>query len=278
MSGTLNTAAVKEPSFARRVSARVLRALSATLLKAAHRLEAPERGDEGAARASPGQPVGVRFTADRVFWGFMWKDLYFSRRIIMAGFLTAAAGLGVQRAGAGFLASILLFCAVAAPAAFLSIFLIYAERQERSHLFDLSLPISPRGYLLGKVLAVTAAFGMIWLTLIVGIGLLIALSPGGTAYLPYLMVVWLFVLAEYSVLLWILVASRSVGAMILGTIFFNTSPGIFFYYIGRAVDPTQGGVPGWSPYALRVVASELAVAAVFFALTLWCVARQRDCL
>jgi len=211
-----------------------------------------------------------------VFWGLVRKDLYFSRLVMVGAFLTAAIGLGAQMLGGSFAAAILLFCAGAAPAAFLCIFLISAERQERSHLFALSLPISPSRYLLAKVLAVTTAFAVPWALLGLGICLLLAISPASAGLLPYFTVVWLFVLDQYCALLSVMVASQSAAVVTAAMVMFNVSPSLFFYYIARWANPEPSAVVVWTAYELRIVTIELGVAAACFALTLWCVLRQRD--
>jgi len=281
MSGALNrSVAVKEASAGRRVLARALLTLAAALRKTARRLDAAG----GAAAGLPPEIVGIssgqtraaRFTSDPVFWALVRKDVYASRVIILGAFVTAGAALALQKIGGDLAAAVLLYCAGAAPPVFLCLMLISGERQERSHLFALSLPISPARYLLAKVVAVTAAFAVPWGLLGAGIGVLLMISPAGVNGVPFVTVVWLFVLDLYCGLLWVVVASRSAALVTTAMVLINVSPSLYFNYIARWTNPPPGAVVLWSPYALRVVTIETVLAAVCFAFTLWCVFRQKD--
>lgn len=284
MSGALNkTVTLKETHAGRRRLARALLTLAAALRKAARRLDAAGVAEAGLAAAGvapepvlSGQPRRARSTADPVFWGLVRKDLYASRLIIVAAFVTAALGVGIQKAGGEVAAYILLYCAGAAPAAFLCLMLISGERQERSHLFALSLPISPARYLLAKLVAVTTAFAIPWVLLLgAALGLLL-MTPLGAGIVPYVIVVWLFVLDLFCGLLAVVAASRSAGLVTTAMILFNVSPSLFFNYVARWTDPQSRTVMAWNAYALWAVAIELTIAVACFVLTLWCVRRQKD--
>jgi hypothetical protein len=213
-----------------------------------------------------------------VFWGFLLKDLYFSRVLIAAAFITAAIALALFKlAGAYFAAFIVMFCAGSAPAAFLCLGLIFGERQERAHLFSLSLPISPARYMLAKVLAITCAFVGTWLLLGGGTALLLEGMPLGAGLLPYSVATWLFVLDQFCLLLAVGAASQSGAVMVGAMLFYNISPAFFFYYMGaNEITAAPGAIAVWTPQVQRVITSELAIVAALLALTLWCVFRQKD--
>jgi hypothetical protein len=273
-----------EPFSPRLLLARALLAASIGLRNAARRLGAGGNADAQPAPAGGARPFGLGqlpgalFTRGAVFRGFLLKDLYFSLPLIVGAFLTAALALGLLKlAGAYFAAFIVMFCAGSAPAAFLVLFLIHGERQERSHLFALSLPISPARYMFVKVLAVTMAYAVPWVVLGAGVELLLLRTPLGSGLLPYSTITWLFVLDQYFMLLAVTVISPTVGTVIAAMILFNISPTFFFYYLStNLITATPGAVAVWSPNVLRVIAGELTAAAVFLALTLWGVMRQRD--
>jgi ABC-2 type transport system permease protein len=285
MSGSMPKAlAFKERHGTRPVIARGLLFMSVALRQAARRLHTG--GDRGTGhppappsaahslREGDGPHRGGRRNA--VFWAFLRKDLYFSFPLIAGAFAAGGVALGLLKLGATFAAGFILFCAAAAPAPFLCMFLIAGERQERSHLFALSLPISPVRYMLAKVLAVSIAYAVAWLGLGAGTVLWLASAPLGAGLLPYLTVVWLFVLDQYCGMLAVFVARQSVATSIAAMIVFNTSPALFFNYVAHDVPAGPGAVAVWSPYALQLVTIELAVAAAFFAMTLWAVSRHRE--
>jgi hypothetical protein len=213
-----------------------------------------------------------------VFRGFLLKDLYFSLPLIVGAFLTAALALALLKlANAYFASFIVMFCAGAAPAAFLCLLLIHGERQERSHLFALSLPISPARYMLTKVLAVTIAYAVPWVVLGAGVELLLLRMPMGSGLVPYSTITWLFVLDQYFMLLVVSVIRPTAATVTAAMILFNTSPSLFFYYLStNRITPTPGTVAVWSPDVLKVISIELVAAAVFLALTLWGASRHRD--
>jgi ABC-2 type transport system permease protein len=215
-----------------------------------------------------------------VLRSFVLKDLYFSRWIVAASFVVALLAYGLAAVGGTFAAFILLFCAGAAPATFLCLFLISGERKERSHLFALSLPISPERYLLAKVLALSSAYILPWAALGLITLLLAFVLPHHMGIVPYATLTWLFVLDQYAMMLAVTVSSRSEAAAVVAMIVFNISPAFFFYYMSRVasiggVNPTAA-VAVWSPVAMIITAIEILVALLLFAVVFWSVFHQKD--
>ena len=215
-----------------------------------------------------------------VLKSFVLKDLYFSRWIVAASFVVALLAYGLAAGGGTFAAFILLFCAGAAPATFLCLFLISGERKERSHLFALSLPISPAHYLLAKVLALSAAYALQWT--VVGLVTLVFgfILPHHMGIAPYAAITWLFILDQYAMMLAVTVSSRSEGAAVAAMIVFNISPAFFFYYMARI--PSIGGanplapVAVWSPAVITAGGIEIVVALLLIAVVFWSVFHQQD--
>lgn len=266
----------RELRVARLHIARALLAASIWLRNIARRLGAEGHVDPRSLAQVPARDAvaaHLQPTTGAVFRGFLVKDLLLSWPLIAMGFLIAGLALVLVLGGAYFAAFIAMFCAGAVPAAFLCMVLVFGERQERSHLFMLSLPISPARYLLAKVSALTIAYAVPWVVLGGAAVVLLARVPSGPGLLPYALIAWLFVLDQYCMLLAAAIVSQS--AAMVAMIAFNVLPSFFFYYIGNPV-MKPGAVAVWSPYALRVIAIELAIAAALFAMTLWCASRPRD--
>jgi ABC-2 type transport system permease protein len=267
----------------RLVLARALLGASIGLRNLARRLEGRTPGAGSAARAPAGVAIPAAVAAacptrNAVFLAFLLRDLYFSRACIVMAFITAAAALALDKlAGAHFAAFIAMYCAGSAPAAFLCLLLVFGERQERSHLFALSLPISPARYLLAKVLAVSIAFLGTWLLLGAATALLLASMPLGAGLLPYSTATWLFVLDLFCMLLAITAASQSVGVVVAANVAYNIAPAFFFYYIGTiSITAQPAAVAVWSPQARWLITAEMAAVVMLFALTFWSVLRPRD--
>src|SRR5690242_21946435 len=83
---------------------------------------------------------------------------------MIGALLTAAIALAIANIGplGAYTAMIFLISAGAAPAVFICMFIVIAERKEKTNLFCLSLPISGRQYALAKIVAASVAFLVPW--------------------------------------------------------------------------------------------------------------------
>ena len=90
-----------------------------------------------------------------IVWRLIAKDLYLYRWLIAGTLLVGLASIFVSNAGGAFrtIAFILVVTCIVALGVFLGIFCVLTERQTRSVLFVLSLPVSPMQYTMAKVAA-----------------------------------------------------------------------------------------------------------------------------
>lgn len=212
---------------------------------------------------------------------FIRKDIRASRWTMIGALLTAAVALAVANAGAlgAYTAMILLISAGAAPAVFLAMFLVMAERKENVHLFCLSLPISGRQYLLAKIAAAATAFLVPWALIAAVIGVLLTVVPGPTGLAPFGCMLWTFALDLFALMIAITMVGNSDALNVAGIIFFNTSFGFYFFIFMRIPaigDHTKDAHAFWAPVVWQIIGAQLLIAAALVAFTLWRLSKRRD--
>ncbi|MBD8527413.1 ABC-2 transporter permease [Pseudoxanthomonas sp. CAU 1598] len=211
------------------------------------------------------------------------KDLRFYRSWIVATVLVGVVALwlsGSSEAGGGPSFGFILFMtAVIAFGVLLSMLGIYKERQDRSHLFVLSLPITPAQYMTAKVWAATIAFLVPWVVLtgFVLLSTLLTARPDGG--LPFFVALMLFFLLNFFVLLAIVVVSLSevwsIAAILLTNL--TVTPMLsWLYRLTEQAQRAQAADAWWSADVLAVMAAELLLAAIALGLALTLPSRRRD--
>jgi ABC-type transport system involved in multi-copper enzyme maturation permease subunit len=162
----------------------------------------------------------------------------------------------------------------------LAIYGVMNERKEQSLLFVLSLPLSIGEYVRAKLLGLLLSFLVVWLVAsgaAVAMVLIVPAVPDGL--LPYLLLLCLFLLANFAVVLSGALQARS-EAMVSATIIItNMGVSIFMFTVGAMPALKQhmfGPVPVWNHTFFTVLACELVVLIVALALPLATAARRRD--
>ena len=212
---------------------------------------------------------------------FILKDLYASRWTMIGALAVAAIALAIAHTGplGAYTAMIFLISAGAAPAVFVCMFLVMAERKEKTHLFCLSLPISGRQYALAKMAAAAAAFMIPWALIAAVIGVLVAVLPVPTGFAPFGCMLWTFALDLFALLVAITMVGNSDGLNVAGIVFFNTSFGFYFFIFMRIPAIGQHTADAhalWSPVVFQVIGAELLIAAALLAFTVWRLSKRRD--
>ena len=212
---------------------------------------------------------------------FILKDVYVSRWTMVGALLTAAVALAIAKTGdlGAYTAMIFLIIAGAAPAVFLCMFLVMAERKEKVHLFCLSLPISGRQYLLAKVAAAATTFLIPWALIAAVIAVLVTVLPVSSGFVPLGCMLWTFALDLFALMVAITMVGNSDALNVVGIIFFNTSFGFYFFIFGRipVIAHHNGDAHAlWSPIVFQVIGAQLLIAAALLAFTVWRLTKQRD--
>jgi len=214
------------------------------------------------------------------------KDLYLYRWMMIAALLAGAASLLVSNFSRGDglssgmnLGMLVFITTVITFGIFVAMTGILKERQDKSHLFVLSLPVSAAQYSAAKVCAALIAFLGPWLLLTGGVVLATAATGGPGGGIPFFVVMMMFFLVIFCVLLCIVAATMSEAWAIGGILITNLSVTLFFFTVGQHPGVTgRAGqaVATWSPAILTLLAVEIVVILLSLALAIYLPSRKRD--
>lgn len=214
------------------------------------------------------------------------KDLYLFRWLILGtlfagvGSLALSSFVGGDGETSGPNVGILLFMTtMIAFGIFLAMYGILKERQDKTQLFVLSLPVSAAQYSNAKVWAALVAFLVPWSALTAGVVALTALSGEPEGGMPFFVVMMTFFLVNFCLLLALVVISKSELVAIAGILITNVSVTLFLVQVGRlpgVAEHRQGAVAVWSPTILAVLGVELAVILLSLALAFYLPSRKKD--
>ena len=222
------------------------------------------------------RPVLVRLIA---------KDLHLHRGLI-AGTLAAAVatlaltGRGGASEGGGLDLGFLLYLTTLITFGILVPMLgILKERQDRSRLFVLSLPISPAGYVVSKVASALAVFLVPWLALTGGVVALTLATDRPDGALPFFVALMGFLFGNFATLTALVATAKSELWAIAGILVTNVSVTPFLIHLGKlpgVAGRTGDAVATWSPEILKLLAVEGAWILAALALAVWLPTRRRD--
>jgi ABC-2 type transport system permease protein len=207
------------------------------------------------------------------------KDLHLFRWLILGAVVAGVASLALStvvpgdNVTTGLNLGILLFITtIITFGIFIAMVGILKERQDRSRLFVLSLPVSPAHYAVAKVSAALVAFLGPWLVLTGGV-VLLNLLGGDPGKVPAFVVMMTFFLANYCVLVAVVAITLSEVWAIAGILVTNTAVPVFLAWLGGL---PQAAATAWSPAILSILAVLVGVILLSLALALTLPARQRD--
>ena len=208
------------------------------------------------------------------------KDLYLYRWLIVGTLLAGLASVFLSGAdGApGQVGQILLVTSIIVLGVFLAIHGFLSERQTRSLLFVLSLPISPLQYTAAKVTACLIAFLIPWTVIFATIvGLTLAFDPPADGALPFTVAMMGLFLANFCILVAIGVITGSETWAIIGIIATNTSVPVLLSTVVPAItEQISGPVAIWSPAILVMLGIEVAVIVLSLGLAFHVQSRRND--
>lgn len=200
------------------------------------------------------------------------KDLYLQRRLIALAFIGGAASLVITgtlgRAGAGF-GMVFYLTTIIAYGIVLVMHAVTLERNQKSLVFALSLPISPAEYLQAKMLAMLLAFLGPWALLTIATIVLVAVTPMPDGMMTWMAMISVLMLTNFCIVLAITLISRSDGLITLVIILTNASVSLLFILmslIPSLADLSTKDVRVWPPEALEIMGVELLLALIAVAL------------
>jgi len=213
------------------------------------------------------------------------KDLYLYRWLmvlaVVAGFLSFVVSRfsSGDHVTTGMNAGILLFITTVIAFGISIPMLVLKERQDKSQLFVLSLPVSPAQYSIAKVGAAVVAFLLPWLTLTGAVVLITVLSDRPDGGLPFFVLMMTFFFTNFCLLMALTVITMSEMWVVAGILVTNISVPLFLSKVaghpgiaGRSRD----AVAVWSPAFFTILAIELALILASLALAFYIPARNRD--
>ena len=210
------------------------------------------------------------------------KELHVNRLLIAIG---AAAGIVSPLVAAlgktGFnIGALTWLSSIIGMGVILSLYGIMNERKEHSLEFIMSLPLSVADYVRAKMIGLALCFFITWsVSMVAALVLVFAREsiPDGIAV--YLVLLGVFMLANFGVVLCGTMFARNEGTTTLLIIVTNMGVTLFMFIVA----PMPGirefmwvAAPVWNSTFWAVLACELAVLVIAFTLPLLVVARRRD--
>lgn len=212
------------------------------------------------------------------------KELYVHRWLMLGTALaTMLAALACAFGRAAFhVGSIAWITAVIACGVMLAIYGVAQERKEHSLQFVLSLPVSARQHVFAKMCGLLLAFALPWLVATASAVILVLAAPGvANGFLPFVVVLCGFLLANFSVLLCGVLHARSEPVMVALVVITNMGFSVYMFLVGALPgirDHSEGPVPVWNATVLNLLWIDFIVLAAALTLPLLTAARRRDLL
>ena len=155
--------------------------------------------------------------------------------------------------------------------------LVMAERKEQTQPFVMSLPVTPMDVFWGKLLANLVIYLVPFLLVSGGLLALVLTTPRPDGTVPWLVVVALFMLANFCVSLCVVIAVDSEGWNVFAMLALMTLIGPFLYWVTWMPgirEHLQGDAIVWSPQVLALIGGELAVIGIGILIAAWVHARK----
>jgi ABC-2 type transport system permease protein len=154
------------------------------------------------------------------------------------------------------------------------------ERKEQSLQFVLSLPLSIAEYVRAKLIGLLLSFLVTWIVASgAAITMVLVVSRVPDGLVPYVVLLCLFMLANFSVVLAGTLYARSEAMTTAVIIVTNMAVSVFMFTVGALPGLKQhmmGPTPVWNDTFFTILAVELLVFVVALALPLATAARRRD--
>jgi hypothetical protein len=213
------------------------------------------------------------------------KDLYLSRRPLFAYF---AAGIASSAIGVvpqptfAFVGFILIMTVAIGSGMHLLGELLLSERNDQTRAFILSMPVSLLDYSVAKIAVVLTTFLIPWSTMFACSIVLTAVLPWGhVGAIPMLVVVFLELLAAYTVQLVTAVISESMGWTVCVMVACNVFLNLFLMKLFQAPEieaMSKSDSLIFSPLILQIMYIELGIIVAALAIALAVQTRKRDLL
>lgn len=180
------------------------------------------------------------------------KDLYMTRHFILGSVLGSIISLVIATMGRNsfYLGGLLFLTNMIALGIFVGMYCVAKERENRSWLFVLSLPISYAQYSLAKMTSSLAIYLISWgLSLLAGVVIIIFDDSLPLGLIPALIVLMGFLLQNFVLFLSVVLSVKSEAWLIAAIIVTNTSVTIFIQFLfglSSVANNMEGEAVVWS--------------------------------
>jgi len=210
------------------------------------------------------------------------KEIYVNRWFIAGGSLSGVASILVAMLGKGGfnIGALTWLTTIIATGVMMALYGIMTERKEHALQFVLSLPVSISGYVRAKMLGLTASFLVVW-TISCAAALLLVFASDGVpdGLAPYLVLLCVFMLANFMVVLCGALQARTEALTSAVIIVTNMGVSIFMFTVGPLPGIQKSmwaAAPVWNSTFWTVLGCEMAVLVLAFTLPFFLAARRRD--
>jgi ABC-2 type transport system permease protein len=213
------------------------------------------------------------------------KDLYLSRRPLFAYFTAAivcSAINVVPQPTFAFVGFVLIMTVAIGSGMHLLGELLLSERNDQTRAFILSLPVSLLDYSVAKIAVVLTTFLIPWSTMFACSIVLTAVLPWGhVGAIPMLVVVFLELLAAYTLQLVTAIISESVGWTVCVMVACNVFLNLFLmklFQVPEIEEMSKSDALTFSPLIMQIMCIELGIIVAALAVALAVQMRKRDLL
>ncbi len=209
------------------------------------------------------------------------KELYVHRWLLIGASVSVvvSASIASWSAMAFNIGALTWITTVIALGVMLGIYGIMNERKEHSLEFVLSLPLSAREYVASKVIGLMLCFVAPWLVATASAIALVLGTAVPDGLLPYVVLLCVFTLSNFSVVLCGALHARSEAATTAIILVTNMAVSLFMFIVGGLPSLNahmSGAVPVWNRTFFLVLGIELIVLAIAVTLPFLVAARRRD--
>lgn len=210
------------------------------------------------------------------------KDVYMNRMFIVGSLFAVLLSLFIATLSeTGFTIGGLTFITtMVALGIFVAMYGVVRERENKSWLFVVSLPISAMQYYVAKLVAAMISFLLPWaLSLLATVLVILWVDSLPNGLLPFFVLLMLFFFHNFAIFLAVALVTKSeawIGATIVIT---NTSITLFLFFINSLSsiqENIEGPVAVWSPEVFAVMSYELAVIVLVLGFALFVQSRRHD--
>lgn len=212
------------------------------------------------------------------------KDIYMSRHFIIGSVVGSIISLAIATMGRNsfYLGGLLFLTNMIVLGIFVGMYCVAKERENRSWLFVLSLPISYTQYSLAKTISSLAIYLISWgISLLIGVSVIVLDSNLPLGLIPTLVVLMGFLLHNFVLFLSVVLSVKSEAWAIAVIIATNTSVTIFIQFLlglASVADNLEGGVAVWSSELLLTLLVQFVLMALALGIALTFQFRKKDIL